>query len=168
MTARARTASPKLAVRIQEQPARLDAALAGLERMSFGELQVAWTRNLGTRPPIRKSRDVLMRLLAWHIQEQALGGLDPSVRRKLERLGKAFARDAAYLPASTLELKPGTELVRVWKGAHHVVRVHGDGFEHQGQRYGSLSEVARHITGSRWSGPLFFGLKAPRKLAEPE
>ena len=111
----------------------------------------------------RRSRDVLLRLLAWRLQEEACGGLEPKVLQTLRRLGQAFARDPDHTPTPTLGLKPGVELVRDWNGTRHVVRVDADGFSYDGRPLASLSEVARAITGTRWSGPRFFGLKANGK-----
>jgi hypothetical protein len=80
-------------------------------------------------------------------------------RRRLKRLHQSFKADAAYAPSSSLGLKSGTALTRTWRGMMHHVDVVEGGFEYRGERFGSLSEIARRITGTRWSGPLFFGLK---------
>ena len=97
------------------------------------------------------------------MQENALGGLKPSVRRHLMRVARnaADGRQAPGYPS--LSPKPGTVLVRDWGGVTHQVKVLEDGLLFRGKRYKSLSEVARVITGSRWSGPLFFGLKSAAK-----
>ena len=72
-----------------------------------------------------------------------------------------FARDPAFAPVTVPSLKPGTRLIREWKGDMHEVEVRETGFLWQGERYASLSRIARLITGTRWSGPVFFGLKTP-------
>lgn len=138
--------------------AKLEAELARIQGMTYVQLKSVWREHFGGTPPIKRSRDVLMRLIAWRLQERVYGGLDEETRRRLERLGQAFSRNAAHKPKSSVMLKAGTELTREWKGARHIVRVQDDGYTYDGQRYASLSEVARRITGSRWSGPLFFGL----------
>jgi hypothetical protein len=99
-----------------------------------------------------------MRLIAWKLQERVYGGIDPETRRTLDRLGREFARNPKHKPRTSIALRPGTDLTRDWKGKRHVVRVLDDGYAYDGQRFESLSEVARRITGTRWSGPLFFGL----------
>lgn len=148
--------------RSAEPDSQLEAELARLETLDLGGLRAAWVRRYRTDPPIRRSRDVLMRLLAWRLQEDVYGGLDPKVLQTLRRLGQAFTRDPDYAPTPALGLKPGIELVRDWNGTRHVVRVCEDGFAYDGRRFESLSEVARAITGTRWSGPRFFGLKDPK------
>lgn len=140
-------------------PERLEATLARLETLDLGGLRAAWVQRYGGDPPIKRSREVLMRLLAWRIQEDLYGGLEPNVLQTLRRLGHAFQRNADYAPTPVLGLAPGVELVRDWNGVRHIVRVTESGFAYVGKDYRSLSQVARAITGTRWSGPAFFGLK---------
>src|SRR5262252_1517822 len=111
------------------------------------------------------TRDLLIRALAHQLQEQSHGGVSRALRRRLQSL--AGASDKATLTADPgLVLKAGTTLVRQWRGHTHTVLVHQDGFEHEGQRYRSLSVIAERITGAHWSGPRFFGLtKHARALA---
>jgi len=97
--------------------------------------------------------------LAWELQARVQGGLHPTTRRRLRHRGKAFKADAASAAASLAGLKPGTVLTREWGGAIHRVMVLEEGFAWAGQHCGSLSEVAFRITGTRWSGARFFGLK---------
>ena len=84
-----------------------------------------------------------------------------ATKRKLRVLARAHQRKkrSAQLPAASTNLRPGTVISKQWRGAQHVVIVLGDGFQHQGKVYGSLSHVAREITGTRWNGPAFFGLR---------
>ena len=97
------------------------------------------------------------------MQENALGGLKPSAHRHLMRVA-GNAADGRRAPGyPSLSPKPGTVLVRDWGGVTHQVRVLEDGLLFRGERYESLSQIARAITGSRWSGPLFFSLKAATK-----
>ena len=102
---------------------------------------------------------LLRRRLAYELQARAHGDLPAEARRRLKRLHQAFKADPAYTPLPGLGLKPGTVLTRTWRGVMHHVDVMDEGFEYRGERFGSLSEIARRITGTRWSGPLFFGLK---------
>ena len=110
-----------------------------------------------TGPPLGLSRDLLIRALANQLQEQSYGGVSRVLRRRLQSL--AAASDKATMAVDPgLVLKAGTTLVRQWRGHTHTVLVHNDGFEHEGQRYRSLSLIAERITGAHWSGPRFFGL----------
>ncbi len=110
-------------------------------------------------PPMRLSRDLLIRGITYKLQERALGGLSKSMMRKLERLNVEPVVSEARKPASPISLKPGTRLVREWRGVTHTVLIHADGVEWNGRRYTSLTVIAREITGAHWSGPRFFGLR---------
>ncbi len=104
-------------------------------------------------------------MLAYKLQEQAYGGLKPEVKRRLRELAAGLHRDSKKTAAQRrdpLRIKPGTRLIRQWEGQTHHVTVGEAGFEYNGERYKSLSAIARLITGTRWSGPLFFGLKGHR------
>ena len=138
-----------------------------LRTRSPGELQQEWQRRLGTAPPKLPSSDVMARMLAWRVQEREHGGLEPDVKARLRRLAKDPNPHSERPRRIRPILSPGTTLVREWQGGTHHVRVTDAGFEYAGQGYGSLSEVARAITGARWSGPRFFGLNKlhPRKAA---
>lgn len=133
--------------------------IKALERMTLGELRTQWTERLGGQAPPIQSPDVLRGLLACRIQAQAFGGLSPQSRRRLNELAKTFARDPRHAPVLALNLRPGTILSREWRGTMHRVEVTEDGFIYDGRRFDTLSELARHITGTRWSGPAFFGLR---------
>ena len=140
----------------------LEGQIARLNNLSLEELREEWRSALGTEPPACRSREVVRQLLAWRIQERALGGLSLDSLRRLKQLAGAFGRNPDRQLSPSPLPKPGTILVREWKGALHRVEVLREGFEHEGDRFDSLSEVARKITGTRWSGPLFFGLKNER------
>ena len=104
--------------------------------------------------------------MAYRLQERVLGGLKPSTRRLLERTAedKVDRRPPAEAPAT--KVTPGSVLIREWHGISHRVTVLADCVLLRGTRYRSLSEVARKITGTRWSGPRFFGLRAPTKRSD--
>jgi hypothetical protein len=104
------------------------------------------------------SRLLLLRALAYRIQEQALGGLDRATRRRLDRAARDLAAGRA-VARLVPKIKPGTRLLREWQGVVHEVIVLERGVQYRGETWPSLSAVAREITGTRWSGPRFFGLK---------
>ena len=139
--------------------ADLDEQLARLPTLDREELLVRWCDLYGRDAPAQISRPILIRAIAYRMQEQACGGLKPAVRRLLARVADDAGAGRPIAPSATIALKPGTRLLREWQGATHEVIVLEDGALFRGQRYRSLSEVARLITGSRWSGPRFFGLK---------
>ena len=106
-------------------------------------------------------RPLLIQALAYRMQEKTLGGLKPATRRLLASVADdATARRTTMHVARERKIKPGTTLLREWHGGQHRLTILEDGVQFGGERYRSLSEVARKITGSRWSGPLFFGLKS--------
>ena len=140
--------------------------LDSLPRRTAKELRVLWRETFGRPHPSYVHKDFLVRALAYHIQEKAYGGLKPAVRRRLLQLAKDVQAGARIALLETPRIKPGTRLVRGWRGDTHVVTVLEGEFEYRNKRYGSLSEIARAITGTRWSGPAFFGLKG--RSARPE
>jgi hypothetical protein len=106
------------------------------------------------------SRELLVSAVAWHLQARQHGGLNPAVQRKLERLAAAIDRGVPVrAPTASQRLRPGMSLERAWRGETHSVTVLEDGFAYRGQRYRSLSQIARRITGTHWNGLAFFGLR---------
>jgi hypothetical protein len=93
------------------------------------------------------------------MQERAHGGLAPAIRRRLRAFAEEIEANGAAALASVPLLKPGTRLLREWGGKTHTVIVLDDGFEYEGERYPSLTQIARRITDAHWSGPRFFGLR---------
>ena len=139
--------------------------IAGLANRSTQDLRVAWRQLHRTGPPLGLSRDLMIRALAHQLQEQSYGGVGRALRRRLESLTGASEKAATAVDPG-LVLKAGTTLVRQWRGHTHTVLVHQDGFEHEGQRYRSLTAIAERITEAHWSGPRFFGLtKRTRAVA---
>jgi hypothetical protein len=149
----------------------LQSRLDRLQAFDGSELREEWRRLFRSEPP-RISRDLLRRALAYRLQELELGGLPKWARQSLA--GSAAAvdpakADGASAPKPALSrLKPGARLVREWHGRIHSVVVLNDAFEFEGQRYASLTKIARKITGAHWSGPRFFGLVKRRVGAELE
>lgn len=131
-------------------------AAAGVEGLDLEALREAWRVRYGA-PPTLRSPEILALMLAWRIQADRHGGLDAELRRSLRRPTPTRRR-------SEPSLGVGAKLVREWQGmAHEVTVLVEGGFIYRGQRFRSLSQIARKITGSRWNGPRFFGLRA-----EPE
>jgi hypothetical protein len=136
----------------------VEAEISELEGMALKGLRDLWRVRLGVVPK-HQSADLLRRRLAYELQVRAYGGLRVEVRRRLAKLHKAFASDPAYTPQASQRLKAGTVLTREWKGVTYQVSILQHGFEYSGEHYQSLSDIARHITGTKWSGPAFFGLR---------
>ena len=139
-------------------------ALSRLPTLEIGELRQQWRGLYKTRPPANLSRGLLLRAVAYRMQEVALGGLRPARQRQLRQMAQQFNRIGAANTPPRPELKPGTRLMREWQGRNYDVLVLDDGFSWQNTRYRSLSAIVRKITGTAWSGPLFFGLKPNRPV----
>lgn len=136
-----------------------------LNTLSIEELITVWHQRLGTDPPRIRSLDLVVRLLAWKLQERDVGGLTQETKSRLRRLARANKDFPDRTKRVQRKVTPGTVLVREWKGTTHHVAITGTGYEYAETCYQSLSEVARTITGTRWSGPLFFGLKSVKGRA---
>lgn len=133
----------------------------GLKGLDAPALKRRWVQLYGTAAPSGLDRRLLIRALAYRMQERALGGVKPATRRLLLQIAHRLTTGRPVLPCTSA--RPGTVLVREWHGTTHRVTVLTDGCAWRGHRYRSLSEVARAITGTRWSGPRFFGLGTARK-----
>ncbi len=132
--------------------------IADLNDMKTLELQELWRRIYRVEPPAGISRDLLIRASAYQIQEEELGSLSGAAKRRLRTLAQKVGSDASASFDLAPTLKPGAKLIREWRGRTYSVIALEDGFDFEGKRYSSLSIIAREITGSRWSGPRFFGL----------
>ena len=127
--------------------------------MNIPTLRSAWRRLYRSEAPPRLGRALLELVVAWKLQEQALGGLSSTAKRQLGEFAGLLANKADLPKLRQQRLKPGARLVRRWGGTIHEVIVVEDGFTWNGRRWASLSVIAREITGARWSGPRFFGLR---------
>jgi hypothetical protein len=136
----------------------LTAEIAQLGGLGLGALRDLWRECLGS-PPHFASTELTRLWLAWELQANVRGGYDLATRRRLKQLSKSSKVDATPTSAALWALKPGTILTREWGGVTHRVMVLEEGFAWAGQNYRSLSEIATRISGARWSGPRFFGLK---------
>jgi hypothetical protein len=140
-------------------------ALSRLPTLDIGELRQQWLGLYKTQAPANLSRELLLRAVAYRMQEVALGALRPARHRQLRQMAQQFNRIGAANTPPRPELKPGTRLMREWQGRTYDVLVLDGGFSWQNTQYRSLSALARKITGTAWSGPLFFGLKPNRTAA---
>jgi hypothetical protein len=145
---------------------KLTDELAELRGLDPTTLRQRWRALYRTEAPAHIGRALLLQAVAYRLQERALGGLKPSTRRLLERAAEDKVDRRPPTEAPTTKVTPGSVLIREWHGVSHRVTVLADGVLLRGARYRSLSEVARKITGTRWSGPRFFGLRAPTKRSD--
>lgn len=133
--------------------------LSSLQRLHKEALTKLWRTFFNVYPPLRMRKELMVQFLAYRMQEQEFGPLSDSSHRRLGQLAKTIEDNSNPSLGRRLPIKPGTRLIREWKDQVHAVNVEEGSYEYRGTRYGSLSEIARLITGTRWSGPLFFGLK---------
>lgn len=139
----------------------IEIEVARLRDLDLGELRARWQTVFRRRPPLSLPRHLLLRLLAYRIQAEALGDLDSGCQRILDRADspKAAGNQVRKLSDLRSTLQQGTILSREWNGRMHRVAVLAGGFAWNGNTYPSLSKVARAITGTHWNGPRFFGLR---------
>ena len=142
-------------------------ALSRLPELDLRQLRELWCRLYKTAAPPRLSRELLIRAVAYRIQELASGGLRPELQRQLHQIALELQQTGRATMRARPQLKPGTRLLREWQGRSHEVLVLNDGFSWQATHYRSLSAIARKITGTAWSGPLFFGLRSNRSASRP-
>ena len=131
--------------------------LATLETMTMEQLHEQWRDLYGGEPP-RYKRQFLIKRLAYRVQELFYGGLSAAAKTHLTQVAQVNGR-VTDSPQGKADILPGTRFVRIWKARRHEVLAHENGFEYEGRMFRSLSAVAREITGTRWNGRLFFGLK---------
>jgi hypothetical protein len=137
---------------------RLEEELAALATMSPAQLRDKWQR-VYREPPPPFAPDLLARGIAYRLQEKVYGKLPTATRREIERLQRQYERTGEVLTETCATTKPGTVLIREWKQERHHVLILEDGYLYRDRRYSSLSQIANEITGVRWSGPRFFGLR---------
>ena len=142
--------APSAAKAVTHRVERLAATMQAIEVMNLEELRVVWQTHFGP-PPALRSVDLMRLMLSWRLQARTYGGVDAALRRKL--------RSKAAADAVTDDLANGTILIRDWQGQRVEVTVEEGGFRWLNQVYPSLSAVASAVTGTRWNGPRFFGLR---------
>lgn len=143
---------------MNEKQASVAAQIANLACRPMSELWTLWDRYFQSRPEYPNRTHVESRI-AYKLQEEAFGGLSPVIKQRLEAIGANHSKIKLRARPREFHFAPGTMLVREWGEREHRVTVTAQGlFEYEGGQFSSLTAVARHITGSHWSGPLFFGL----------
>jgi hypothetical protein len=149
-------------------PDPIDQRLTALPKLTKTALRELWKELFNAPPPPQLRRHLMIPILAYRLQEQAFGSLRAASRGRLRQLARAFENNSDATVSSIPSVKPGTRLVRQWGDQVHLVNVEANAYEYQGARYQSLSEIARLITGTRWSGPLFFGIKSDQTSSKSE
>ncbi len=140
-----------------------DSAVAGIVRrlpiMNRRELTKLWVDSYGKPPHPKLSPELMRPVLAFRLQERAYGGFSPDTARQIEQIARSLAPDSRPQGEAHNRFKAGTRIIREWKGKTYEVLISGDGYAFAGKAYKSLSPIATLITGTRWSGPAFFGTK---------
>lgn len=143
---------------MNEEQASIAASIAELSTLPMPDLWSRWDRYFTSRP-INPNRAFVESRIAYKLQEEAFGGLAPATRQRLEAIGAKHSKIKLRARPREFNFAPGTILLREWGDREHKVAVTAEGlFEYEGNTFKSLTAVARHITGTHWSGPLFFGL----------
>lgn len=142
----------------------IESEIEKLRSLSIADLKDRWRAHFKHPAPKYFRREFLVRAIAYQLQVEAFGGLSRETKKKLQQIASAL-RDGNDPTFTASRIRPGTKLIRSWKGETHIVSALAEGFEWKRKRYDSLSEVARAITGTRWNGLLFFGVK--RRPAKP-
>jgi len=145
----------------QSPPTDIAAKLEHLAQLSSDDLRTQWRRHYHCEPAPRISKDLMIRAIAYKMQEHLLGGLKGPLKRKLNSLMETSATRNKTGIAKSVLLRPGMRLIRDWHGRQYDVLVIENGFEFQDRTYPSLTAIAKEITGAHWSGPRFFGLNKP-------
>lgn len=150
---------------MNETTTSVAAQVAALSSLPTPELWTLWDRFYKRRPD-NPNRNYLESRIAYKLQEAAFGGLPADTQRRLVSIGMHHSKIKSRQKSHDIELAPGTVLFREWRARDHKVTVTAEGkFDYEGKMFKSLSAVARHISGTPWSGPLFFGLKSKAKEA---
>jgi hypothetical protein len=148
----------------------VEAEIARLRGLDVKALRARWGASFGRNAPLHLARHLLFAMLAYQLQAEVVGDLDAETLRFLKQIDLTPSKQSAVPLTEAFEarkrsLSPGTVLTREWEGQHHRVMVLDGGFAWQGRSYRSLSEIAKAITGTKWNGPRFFGLRE-KKQAE--
>jgi hypothetical protein len=137
--------------------------IAELPALNKAQLLPIWRRNFDDDPPPKLRKELMVPILAYRMQEKEFGGLSHGARKRLREIAQSLGSGKRAHPSIAPSIQSGTRLIRRWGGEVHEVSVNDAGFEYRGEQYASLSKIAREITGTRWSGPLFFGTRKAAK-----
>jgi hypothetical protein len=132
-----------------------------LPDLSLGELRARWKALFGNPAPLSLRRKFLARAVAYQLQVEAYGGLSASTKKRLQAIAAGVRQGSLDVAGIAKAIRPGTQMLREWKGQTHTVTAVNDGFEWNGRTYKSLSAIAKEITGTNWNGYVFFGVKRP-------
>jgi Protein of unknown function (DUF2924) len=140
---------------------RLSQQIATLPSLNKVQLLAIWAENFSKDPPPNLRKELIVPLLAYRMQEREFGGLSLGARHRLREVAASLKTAKPSQERADSAPQTGTRLLRMWHGEMHEVIAGGNGYLYRGQTYSSLSKIAREITGTRWSGPLFFGVRKP-------
>jgi hypothetical protein len=133
--------------------------IATLPSLTKAQLLPIWVENFPTDPPAKLRKELIVPILSYRIQEREFGGLSHRARARLREVAKTLSSKGSMKKELPTPAAEGTRLIRLWHGEAHEVISSDDGYLYKGQRFTSLSKIAREITGTPWSGPAFFGTK---------
>jgi hypothetical protein len=140
---------------------RLSQQIATLPSLNKAQLLAIWADNFSKDPPPNLRKELMVPILAYRMQEREFGGLSHGARRRLREVAASLNTGKPSHERPDSAPQTGTRLLRMWRGEMHEVIATGNGYLYKGQTHSSLSKIAREITGTRWSGPLFFGVRKP-------
>jgi Protein of unknown function (DUF2924) len=139
--------------------ADLSSQIAALPTLDKAQLLKIWADNFTQPPPPKLRKEIMVPVLAYRMQEREFGGLSHSARKRLHEIAQGLPGKGGRRTEVPTTEATGTKLIRIWRGHVHEVLATDDGYHYNGERYSSLSKVAKLITGTHWSGPAFFGTK---------
>jgi hypothetical protein len=139
--------------------ADLSRKIAALPDLDKAQLFKVWAENFAQGPPPKMRKEIMVPILAYRMQEREFGGLSHTARKRLKEIAQSLRKEKPSNDIATPNPVTGTRLIRSWRGEVHEVLSTDRGYEYRGRNYGSLSKIAREITGTRWSGPAFFGTR---------
>jgi hypothetical protein len=133
--------------------------IAQLPTLNKAQLLPLWRENFNKEPPPKLRKELMVPILAYRMQEREFGGLSHAARKKLKDIAQTLATERPQSQRTASSPEDGTRLIRVWHGETHEVAVTSKGLIYRGKQFSSLSKIAHAITGTPWSGPVFFGTK---------
>ena len=140
---------------------KLSAQIATLPSLNKAQLLAIWAENFSKDPPPNLRKELMVPILAYRMQEREFGGLSHAAKRRLREVAASLRTEKPSQERSDSAPHTGTRLLRMWRAEMHEVIATGNGYLYRGQTYSSLSRIAREITGTQWTGPLFFGVRKP-------